>query len=99
MTRTRAGVGTVLNHCYSIYEDVLDAGWVLVRLSKSRPFADGFGVEDDEIGFHANGEPATVTKAEAVGGHRGHLADGGGQVKDAALADVITEEAGIGAIR
>lgn len=96
--REGAGVVAVGYYGLAVDEDVLDAGGVLAGAAPGGGGVDGCGVEDDDVGFHAVAEEATVRDAESECGEGGHFSNSLGEGDEFFAADVVGEEGGEGAV-
>src|SRR5262245_10475802 len=85
---------SVLEYNLSVDEDRGHTLRVLVWLLEGRHIADGFRIEDDDVGFHSRTENAAIGKPDALCRVRGHLANRVFERENLDVAHVSAEDAG-----
>jgi len=78
--------------------DVANADGELVRIGEGGAVGHGIGVEDNDVGPAAGLESPAIPEREAGGHGGGHLADGVLQGEDLLIADVLAQDARVGAV-
>ena len=93
-----AGVLAFVDYDIAVDYDVGDAEGELLGVFSGGGSFDGFRVEDDDVGLVAVTEEATGLEAQALGGERGHLADGLGEAELLFGAYVLGKDYGEAAV-
>ena len=96
--RTAAGVPAVGDHGLAVDEHPGNPAGIPVGLGEGRRVGDGRGVEDHDVGDGARLETAPVPETQLRRRQAGHLADRLGERQEAAVPDVVAQEARAGAV-
>src|SRR5688500_9374454 len=82
----------------AVDEDVGNSRRIAMGVGVRGLVLDGAGVQHGEVGEVAGLHEASLAQADAGGGHAGHLVDGRLQREELAVARVLAEHAGEGAV-
>src|SRR5690348_366767 len=83
----------------AVDEDEVHADGELIRIVERGEIADPRGIEDDDVGPHAEFERAAIREAHALRGKRGKFANRFGQSEQMLFLDVQTDDARKRAVR
>src|SRR5215468_11899388 len=86
-----AGMLSVTRYGGAVDDDGANARGEATGVVVGRHVRDRGGIEDHEIGKCAGTHGTATGEPELRGRHAGHFVDGGGQVDQALVADVVTE--------